>query len=69
MSSKGCGFVRLNGRKIPIRANVEQLTGYSAHADQQGYIDWIQSMPLKPGKIKLVHGDLKAQKELRDKFI
>ena len=61
--------VYLQGRKVQIKAKIQQLTGYSAHADQQGLIDWVQSMPSKPGKIKLVHGDPKAQKELRDKLI
>ena len=62
-------FVYLKGRKIQIKANVEQLSGYSAHADQGGLIDWVSSMPSKPSRIKLVHGDLIAQKELRDKLI
>jgi Cft2 family RNA processing exonuclease len=61
--------VYLKGRKTQIKAKVEQLTGYSAHADQPGLIDWVQSMPSKPGKIKLVHGNPKAQKELRDNLI
>ena len=66
---KSSPFVYLQGRKIPIKAKIHQLTGYSAHADQQGLIDWVQSMPSKPKKIKLVHGDPEPQKELRDKLI
>jgi len=62
-------FVHLKGRKTQIKAKIQQLTGYSAHADQQGLIDWVQSMPSKPGKIKLVHGDPKAQEVLHDKLI
>ncbi len=58
------GYVRLDDEKILIRANVEQLSGYSAHADQKGLIDWVGSMPEKPGRIKLVHGDSSAQKTL-----
>lgn len=59
------GYVWLNNEKVSLRANVEQLSGYSAHADQQGLIDWIQSMPQKPEKIKLVHGEPEAQNALR----
>ncbi|MCD6388135.1 MAG: MBL fold metallo-hydrolase [Desulfobulbaceae bacterium] len=62
------GYVRLQGEKIPIRAHVEQLTGYSAHADQQGLIDWVQSMPEKPGRIKLIHGEPQAQKVIAKKL-
>jgi len=62
------GYVRIGGRKTLISAGVEQLTGYSAHADQQGLIDWVQSMPEKPGKIKLVHGDDEARKALTQRL-
>ena len=32
------GYVRLNTAKVSVRANPEQLPGYSAHADQNGFI-------------------------------
>lgn len=63
------GYAKIRGEKISIRANIEQLTGYSAHADQKGLIDWVQSMPKKPGRIKLVHGDPSAQKALEEELI
>jgi metallo-beta-lactamase family protein len=63
------GYVYFDGEKIFIRANVEQLTGYSAHADQRGLIDWVEAMPEKPGRIKLVHGDPEAQKALHAELI
>jgi metallo-beta-lactamase family protein len=56
--------VRMEGETIPIRAAVHALPGYSAHADQQGLVDWVGSMPDKPGRIKLVHGDNRAQTAL-----
>ncbi|MCJ7601461.1 MAG: MBL fold metallo-hydrolase [Desulfobulbaceae bacterium] len=63
------GYVFLDNEKVFIRANVEQLTGYSAHADQQGLLEWVESMPEKPGRIKLVHGDPAAQEILCDEFV
>jgi metallo-beta-lactamase family protein len=62
-------YVRFHDRQIPILAQVEQLTGYSAHADQQGLLDWVASMPEKPGRIKLVHGDSAARKALGDELV
>ena len=59
------GYLRLNNEKIYIRAQAERLSGYSAHADQKGLLDWVNSMPQKPGKIKLVHGDDAARHALR----
>jgi len=60
------GYVRLNNEKVFLRAKVERLSGYSAHADRKGTLDWVNSMPQKPGQIKLVHGDDKARHALRD---
>lgn len=51
------GYVVLDGERKAIKANVHTLAGYSAHADQQGLVDWVASMPEKPGTIKLVHGE------------
>jgi metallo-beta-lactamase family protein len=67
--SRPGGYARFHDTKITIRANVEQLSGYSAHADQQGLLEWVQAMPQKPGRIKLVHGDPTAQKALYGELI
>ena len=68
-SQKPGGYVNLDGEKIFIRAKVHTLTGYSAHADQRGLIEWVQSMSEKPEKIKLVHGEPEAQNALRSKLL
>jgi metallo-beta-lactamase family protein len=56
--------VALNGKERKIKARVHTLSGYSAHADRRGLLDWVEGMPEKPGKIHLVHGEPKAQKVL-----
>ncbi|CAN2042459.1 metallo-beta-lactamase family protein [Candidatus Magnetomoraceae bacterium gMMP-15] len=60
--NKGC--VEINGDRIPVKAEVYNLSGYSAHADQKGLVEWVESMPKKPGEIKLVHGEKEAQRAL-----
>lgn len=67
-SSVENGYVRLDQQKIPIRAAVHQLSGYSAHADQQGLLKWLEAMPEKPGRVRLVHGEPDVQKELAAKL-
>ena len=62
------GYVVLQGERVPIKAQVTLLSGYSAHADSRGLVRWVSSMPEKPGRIKLVHGDPHAQSALRDKL-
>jgi len=64
-SKRPGGYVVLDGEKFDIKAKVHRLTGYSAHADQKGLIEWVASMPERPGRIKLVHGEIKAQKAMR----
>ncbi|MBW1720272.1 MAG: MBL fold metallo-hydrolase, partial [Deltaproteobacteria bacterium] len=65
-SNRPDGYVYLEGEKVSIRAKVHSLSGYSAHADQKGLVEWVESMPEKPGKIKLVHGEPKAQRALAE---
>lgn len=67
-SKKPGGYVQLDGMKFYIKAKVHTLSGYSAHADQKGLIEWVESMPEKPRRIKLVHGEPKARKALADQL-
>ena len=59
------GHVLLNGQRVSIRARIHTLTGYSAHADQQGLINWVRAMKKPPQEIKLIHGEPKAQQALQ----
>jgi len=63
-SKRPGGYVVLDGERFDIKARVHALSGYSAHADQKGLIEWVEAMGEKPGEIKLVHGEPKAQREL-----
>ncbi len=55
------GYVWLKNEKVSIKAKVQVLSGYSAHADQQNLLDWVGAMEKKPGAIKLIHGESAAQ--------
>jgi len=60
------GFVRFDNHKIPINARIHVMSGFSAHSDQTGLLNFVQSMPQKPGAIKLVHGEADAQIALKN---
>jgi metallo-beta-lactamase family protein len=62
------GYVNLDGERFDIRARVYELSGYSAHADQKGLVEWVKRMPEKPARIKLVHGEPGAKKVLAQKL-
>jgi len=54
-------WVTLDGERYAIRAQVHQLSGYSAHADQQNLLNFVKRMRHKPGEIRIVHGDDQAK--------
>ena len=58
------GYVWLEQQKVMIKAKVHQLTGYSAHADQNNLVDWVNAMERRPNEIRLVHGDANARTAL-----
>ncbi|GAB6095735.1 MBL fold metallo-hydrolase [Desulfatiferula olefinivorans] len=59
------GRIRLDGQTVPVNAGIHVLAGFSAHADQSGLVRFVESMPEKPGAIKLVHGEDKARDALK----
>lgn len=67
-SNQSNGTITIDGQTIRLRATVHTLSGYSAHADQKGLLDWVDSMSQKPGRIKLIHGEIEAQAALDDKL-
>lgn len=57
-------WVKLDGKRYDIKAEVHQLSGYSAHADQSDLIRFVEGMKEKPGMIRLVHGEDDAKRVL-----
>jgi metallo-beta-lactamase family protein len=62
------GYVVLDGQRFDIRAQVHQLSGYSAHADQQNLVNFVKRMRHKPKEIRLIHGDEEAKRTLAGKM-
>ncbi|QDT08649.1 MBL fold metallo-hydrolase RNA specificity domain-containing protein [Planctomycetes bacterium K23_9] len=65
---RGSQWVRLQGRKHDVAADIHRISGYSAHADQAGLIDFVASMDEPPKQIRLVHGDYRPKRILREKL-
>ncbi len=55
------GYVELDGQRIPIRAAIHTLAGYSAHADQRDLVRFITRMRHRPAEVCLVHGEPAAR--------
>ncbi|WP_348719453.1 MBL fold metallo-hydrolase [uncultured Alcanivorax sp.] len=62
------GRVRLEGEGVAIRAGVDTISGYSAHADQQDLLDFVSGMGRWPGELRIVHGDESAKRVLAEKM-
>jgi metallo-beta-lactamase family protein len=60
-------MLRILGDDIPLRARVEILNGYSAHADRTELMRWLDAVRAKSSKsppVHLVHGEPPAQEAL-----
>jgi metallo-beta-lactamase family protein len=53
----GATVVRLYGEEVPVRARIEMLEGFSAHADQSALLDWLRNLGRPPAQLFLVHGE------------
>lgn len=62
------GYVFINDTRISINAQVHTISGYSAHADQNGLVKFVTGMRKKPSHIKIVHGDEDAKRTLANKY-
>ncbi len=61
-------FLRIFGSDVPLKAQVEILNGYSAHADRGEltvWLDAVKSTSPKLSRVLLVHGEAPAQEALR----
>ncbi len=56
--------VRIHGADRQIKARIDQLQGLSAHADQQGLLDWLGHFKSAPKGIFLTHGEADAAEAL-----
>ncbi|MCV2217507.1 MBL fold metallo-hydrolase RNA specificity domain-containing protein [Thauera sp. Sel9] len=51
------GYVDIDGERIGIRAGIDTLSGYSAHADRDDLTRFITRMRHLPAEVRLVHGE------------
>ena len=56
--------VRIHGQYYPVRAQIAQSQGFSAHADRTALLKWLQSLQTAPRKVILTHGEEQAMQSL-----
>lgn len=50
--------VKVLGQWIPVRCNTEKIGSFSAHADWQEVIRWLQELPAPPRRVFVTHGEV-----------
>jgi metallo-beta-lactamase family protein len=56
----GAEEVRILGQKYPVRARVEQIHGFSSHADRSDLVQVLSELTEDPKKVFVVHGEERA---------
>ncbi|MGI6552943.1 MAG: MBL fold metallo-hydrolase RNA specificity domain-containing protein [Bacillota bacterium] len=57
---EGEKIVRIHGEEIMVKADIRNLDGFSAHADQTGLLKWAKQFKVPPRKIFITHGEEKG---------
>jgi len=53
----GADKVKILGEQVIINADIQNIHGFSGHADKRELTEWIEGIPTKPAKVFLVHGE------------
>jgi len=64
----GNSYVKLHGKHIPIKAKVENISGFSGHADYNEILAWLMGFNKPPEKTFIVHGETNASASLAEKI-
>lgn len=65
---EGAHELKFFGKYYPVNAEIHHIESLSAHADQQGLLDWTSNIKNIPEETFLIHGEPTAQDALRVKL-
>lgn len=65
---EGAHELKLFGKFYPVKAQIHHIESLSAHADQQGLLEWMSNIRNIPEKVFLIHGEPTALDALRVKI-
>ena len=60
--------VKIHGKHIPIKANIENISGFSGHADYNEILAWLMGFNKPPEKTFITHGEAEASASLAEKI-
>ena len=56
----GARKFRLLGQTHPVKAHIEKIDGFSAHADRDGLLEWLADIRVPPRCVFVTHGEEEA---------
>ncbi|MBU0711180.1 MBL fold metallo-hydrolase [bacterium] len=65
---EGAESVKIHGQQVPVKAHIEQISGFSAHADYNEILAWLSSFNEAPRKIFIVHGEASQSAALGERI-
>ena len=65
---EGQPLVKIHGEDVAVKANVENIPGYSAHADYNEILAWLMGFNRPPKQTFIVHGEPEASQALAQKI-
>lgn len=65
---EGAESVKIHGQQVEVKAHIEQISGFSAHADYNEILAWLSSFNEAPRKIFIVHGEASQSVALSERI-
>lgn len=65
---EGAHEIKLFGKYYPVKARIRHVESLSAHADQQGLLQWMENIKNTPEAVFLIHGEPMALDTFRVKI-
>ncbi len=60
--------IKIHGQMVPVKADIQRVRGFSAHADWTETLRWMEGFAAPPRQTLLVHGEPAALESLKTKF-
>ncbi len=65
---EGIEKIRIHGAMWPVHAQISKINGFSAHADRNELIRWLNGIDTPPRKVFVVHGEPDAAQAFAEKI-
>ena len=62
---EGVDAIKIHGQYVPLRAQVDQISNLSAHADSDEIVGWLSHFKRPPRRTFITHGEPQAAQALR----